>query len=328
VRSVSADRIAAAAAAIDPAFTGTPLLRGSALDGALGVELALKVETLNPIRSFKGRGTELFAAELVAGRTAAGAAPPHLVCASAGNFGQGLARAGVRRGLRVTVFAAEGANPLKVAAMRAFGAEVRLGGGDFDAAKDRARRHAADAGGLYVEDGAWPEIAEGAGTLALELTGAAGGDAPDAVLLPLGNGALATAWGRGSAAPRRRPAWSAWSPPARRRCACRSPPGGPSRRRPPTPSPTASPSASRCPTRSAPWPSWSTRWSPSTTPRSCGRCGWCTSTRASWWSRPAPPGSRRCWPTARAARWRGARVATPLCGGNVTPEQARAWLCA
>ena len=29
-----------------------------------------------------------------------------------------------------------------------------------------------------------------------------------------------------------------------------------------------------------------------------------------------------------AARWRGARVATPLCGGNVTPEQARAWLCA
>ena len=188
MRAISADRIAEAPRHIDPVFLDTPLLRGTALDADTGAELALKVETLNPIRSFKGRGTELFVAALVA----RGEAGP-LVCASAGNFGQGLARAGARRGLAVTVFAAEGANALKLGAMRALGAEVRLAGADFDAAKDAARAHAAATGALYVEDGAWPEIAEGAGTIARELTAA--GLRPAVALVPLGNGALVTGMG-------------------------------------------------------------------------------------------------------------------------------------
>jgi threonine dehydratase len=55
--------IESARAAIDPVFLNSPLLRESPLDAALGCALLLKVETLNPIRSFKGRGTEaLFAA--------------------------------------------------------------------------------------------------------------------------------------------------------------------------------------------------------------------------------------------------------------------------
>ncbi len=70
---------------------------------ALGV--VLKVETVNPIRSFKGRGADFLASQIPAG------APP-LVCASAGNFGQGLAYAARKRNLRLTVFAAESANPL------------------------------------------------------------------------------------------------------------------------------------------------------------------------------------------------------------------------
>ena len=180
-RRPSAGRIADAMTVIDPIFLRSPVIRGSSLDRALDAELVLKVETLNPIRSFKGRGTELFAASLAERRP--------LVCASAGNFGQGLARAAIRRGLTVTVFAAHRANPLKLAAMRAFGADVRLEGDDFDAAKGAARRHAESNDAMYVEDGALPEIAEGAGTIALELTVA--GVAPDVMLVPLGNGALA-----------------------------------------------------------------------------------------------------------------------------------------
>ena len=170
---------------IDPVFLHSPLVRGSSLDRVLDAELALKVETLNPIRSFKGRGTELLVARRPERRP--------LVCASAGNFGQGLARAGGRRGVPVTVFAAERANPLKVAAMRALGADVRLHGEDFDAAKNAARRHAQSVNAVYVEDGALPEIAEGAGTIALEMTEA--GVLPDVMLVPLGNGALATGIG-------------------------------------------------------------------------------------------------------------------------------------
>ena len=170
---------------IDPVFLNSPLLRGTSLDAALGAALTFKVETLNPIRSFKGRGTELLVSHLRDRRP--------LVCASAGNFGQGLARAAARRDRSVIVFAARRANPLKVEAMRALGAEVRLTGADFDAAKDASRRFAASSDSYYVEDGALPEIAEGAGTIALELTEA--GAMPEVMLVPLGNGALATGIG-------------------------------------------------------------------------------------------------------------------------------------
>lgn len=180
-RSIEIDRIEAAAAAIDPVFLDTPLVGHPALDAALGCTVLAKVETLNPIRSFKGRGTELFAAtELRPGDS--------LVCASAGNFGQGLARAAVRRGAECVVFAACSANPLKVEAMRRLGATVRLEGRDFDAAKAAARIFAADAGARFVEDGREPAIAEGAGTIGLEI--AARAPDLDAVLVPLGNGAL------------------------------------------------------------------------------------------------------------------------------------------
>ncbi len=185
MRAPSADRIAEAMSVIDPVFLRSPLIRGSSIDRVVEAEVVFKAEMLNPIRSFKGRGTELLVASLADERP--------LVCASAGNFGQGLARAGVRRGHEVTVFAAERANPLKVTAMRALGADVRLEGADFDAAKDAARRHAEASRAFYVEDGALPEIAEGAGTIALELTEA--GVSPDVMLVPLGNGALITGIG-------------------------------------------------------------------------------------------------------------------------------------
>jgi threonine dehydratase len=175
-------RIEEAGGLIDPVFLHTPVVRSEALDRELGREIVLKVETLTPIRSFKGRGASYLLHRL--GR----AAQAGLVCASAGNFGQGLAHAARSHGIAATVFAATNANPLKVAAMRGFGAAVRLEGEDFDAAKAAARAFAADTGRLFVEDGAHPAIAEGAGTIARELDGA---DAlGDAILVPLGNGSL------------------------------------------------------------------------------------------------------------------------------------------
>ncbi|WP_207480698.1 threonine ammonia-lyase [Arenibaculum pallidiluteum] len=180
-RSIDIARIEAAKGLIDPVFLDSPLVGHAALDAALGCEVLAKVETLNPIRSFKGRGTELFAAqELRAG--------DRLVCASAGNFGQGLARAAVRRGAECVVFAALTANPLKVEAMRRLGATVRLEGHDFDAAKAAARLFAAESGLRFVEDGREPAIAEGAGTIGLEIASQAPGIGT--VLVPLGNGAL------------------------------------------------------------------------------------------------------------------------------------------
>jgi threonine dehydratase len=183
--------IARARASIDPVFLDAPQFDAGLLAEALGARtMVLKVETLNPVRSFKGRGADYCVATLVAEARAAGTAPPRLVCASAGNFGQAIAWSARRRGVPATVFAAEQANPLKLERMRAFGAEVVLAGADFDAAKDAARAHAATLGAAarFVEDGRELSVTEGAGTIGMELARWAG--PLDAVLVPLGNGAL------------------------------------------------------------------------------------------------------------------------------------------
>jgi threonine dehydratase len=182
--------IEAAYSAIDPVFLDTPFLEHAAANDVLGCRLFAKVETLNPTRSFKGRGTDWFLENLPESHN-------WLVAASAGNFGQGLAYAARRRGLKLTVIAAASANTFKIDAMRRFGADVRLEGADFDAAKDAARAFATRNGCLYVEDGAECTIAEGAGTIALEITRqlTARSGSIDAILVPLGNGALLTGIG-------------------------------------------------------------------------------------------------------------------------------------
>jgi threonine dehydratase len=86
------------------------------------------------------------------------------------------------------VFAARGANVLKVERMRALGAQVHLAGRDFDEAKTAAREYAEREGAVFVEDGREPAIAEGAGSIAVELSA---WPVPfDAIIIPLGNGAL------------------------------------------------------------------------------------------------------------------------------------------
>ena len=178
---ISVERIAAAATAIDPVFRNTPQFICEGLSAALGRRVLLKVETLNPIRSFKGRGTSWFA------QTFKDKSKP-VICASAGNFGQGVAYCGTRAGLTVKVVAAETANPLKLDAMRTFGAEVILRGHDFDAAKLHAAELARASGGYFLEDGREPAIAEGAGTMVVELLQSA--TRPAAIYVPVGNGSL------------------------------------------------------------------------------------------------------------------------------------------
>ena len=175
---VDLGRVERATQLIDPVFRDTPQFAPEALGEALGCEFVLKVETVNPIRSFKGRGTDLLAQ--------AGSRAP-LACASAGNFGQGLAYAGRTHGREVRVFAAADANPLKLARMRALGAEVELVDGDFDDARDAVAAESDTRGWQLVVDGLDPEIAEGAGTMAVEL---ARFGHLDHVLVPVGNGSL------------------------------------------------------------------------------------------------------------------------------------------
>lgn len=189
---LSLERIEQAAYRIDPVFLHTPQFVCEPLSQALGVPLLTKVETLNPIRSFKGRGADFFL-QCILEKFPQRDFPP-LFCASAGNFGQAMAYICRKHGLPLTIYASVHANPLKIERMKALGAQVVLQGNDFDAAKLAARQQAQAVGGWMVEDGYEVAISEGAGSIGVELL-----QYPQplaAVVVPLGNGALLGGVGR------------------------------------------------------------------------------------------------------------------------------------
>jgi len=177
------DRVRAAAAVIDPVFLGSPQYECGPLGAALGCSVTLKVETLNPVRSFKGRGTETVVAQLEQ--------PTGLICASAGNLGQALAYSGVRRGIPVAVVAGRSANPLKIERIRSLGGTVVIEGEDIDDARGYARAVAERDGLRLVEDSLDIGTCEGAATIGLELLG----EPVDALVIALGGGALASGVG-------------------------------------------------------------------------------------------------------------------------------------
>ncbi|MFB6769231.1 threonine/serine dehydratase [Streptomyces sp. NPDC056337] len=180
-------RIRAARREIDPVFLDTPLYRCEALEPCLGCAVSIKLETANPIRSFKARGTELVASRL------ADSASRAVVCASAGNLGQALAWSGRRRGLDVTVVASRFATRVKLDRIRALGAKLELVDGDHETARERAAAIARYDRIRLVEDSLDIETCEGAATIGLELVDTA--PSFDAVLIALGGGALATGVG-------------------------------------------------------------------------------------------------------------------------------------
>ncbi|WP_234336672.1 threonine ammonia-lyase [Streptomyces xylophagus] len=180
-------RIRAAREAIDPVFLDTPLYRCEALEPGLGCTVSIKLETANPVRSFKGRGTEVVASLLADG------GPRAVVCASAGNLGQALAWSGRGRGLDVTVVASRFATAAKLDRIRALGARLELVDGDHELARERAAAIARYDGVRLVEDSLDIETCEGAATIGLELVDAV--SSFDAVLIALGGGALATGVG-------------------------------------------------------------------------------------------------------------------------------------
>lgn len=191
IPELEATAIRVAHGRIHPAFTHSPQFVHEGLSARLGVPVIVKIETVNPIRAFKGRGTWLAVHGLLEeGRIGPGRP---VVVASAGNFGQGVAFAARAVGVAAVVYVSHRANRAKVARMRALGATVIEVEGDFDDARAGSERHAADEGAELLVDGDDPRTATGAATMALELTDAVDAGhlpAPAVVSVPVGNGAL------------------------------------------------------------------------------------------------------------------------------------------
>ena len=185
------DAIRTAHLAIPRVFRDSPQFVHEGLSARLEVPVIVKVETVNPIGSFKGRGTWIAVAALAEeGRI--GPDRP-VVCVSAGNFGQGVAYAARALNVPAIVFCSTRANRGKVDRMRRLGAKVVESGDDFDDARGASEAYAAEHAAELLVDGDDVRISTGAATLAVELTDAvAAGHLPAPILasIPVGNGAL------------------------------------------------------------------------------------------------------------------------------------------
>lgn len=149
---------------IAPYVSPTPLISYPALDSYIGAEVRLKHENHHPMGAFKVRGGINLLAHLDEEQRQQG-----LITASTGNHGQSVANAGRIFGAKVVVVVPEGANPLKVRAMRNLGADVRFHGANFDQAREYSERLAKEEGYRYVHAANEPLLVAGVATYALEI---------------------------------------------------------------------------------------------------------------------------------------------------------------
>ena len=161
----------------------TPMYRSAGFSETLDLELHVKYENFQPIRSFKVRGGLYTMSLLDEAQRARG-----VTTASTGNHGQGIAYGGGTLGVPVTVVVPHGTPEVKSDAIRRLGAELVVHGQTIADGFSRSREIAADTGMMYIEDGEDFGLMAGAGTIGLEIME----DLPDAdaVVLPVGGGNL------------------------------------------------------------------------------------------------------------------------------------------
>jgi threonine dehydratase len=166
---------------VAPHLSPTPLFSYPALNELLGAEVFVKHENHQPIGAFKVRGGVNLISQLSAEERERG-----VIAASTGNHGQSIAYAARLFGVRATICVPENANPVKVASMRGFGAELVLHGRDFDEARERCERLAHEHGYRYVHSGNEPLLIAGVGTEALEILEQQ--PRVEAIVVPVGGG--------------------------------------------------------------------------------------------------------------------------------------------
>lgn len=181
------DRAAVEAAAqlLAGSILQTPIVHRESFCRWLGCDVYFKCETFQRTGSFKFRGASHAVRRLGSRSTVAG-----VTTHSSGNHGAALALAAREAGVPARIVVPRGANPLKRAAIEAYGGQI------VDCGETLAEREAAlarvceETGAVYVPPYDHPHIIAGQGTAALELSAAVA--ALDEVWVPVGGGGLAS----------------------------------------------------------------------------------------------------------------------------------------
>jgi threonine dehydratase len=161
----------------------TPLLTSRLLSNHTGFDVRLKAEMFQRGGSYKIRGPMNKFSYLTDAEKRRG-----VICSSAGNHAQGVALAAAYYGITAVVVMAENATPSKIAATRAYGAEVVLHGTIWDEANEKARQLVEERGYTYIHPFDDEELIAGQGTLGLEIYE----DWPEmeVAVVPIGGGGL------------------------------------------------------------------------------------------------------------------------------------------
>jgi len=161
----------------------TPTLPAPKLSALTGADVFVKYENLQVTNSFKERGAFTKLASLAPAERARG-----IIAMSAGNHAQAVAYHAARLGVPATIVMPETTPYVKVAATKAYGAEVVLEGEGISEAQARAATIAQEKNLTWLHPYDDPFVIAGQGTIALEMLE----DAPDldALVIPIGGGGL------------------------------------------------------------------------------------------------------------------------------------------
>lgn len=170
----------------------TPLHTPQRLQDELDLPtLLLKDDTLLPSCSLKDRASAMAVADAVR------LGVDHIACASTGNAAASLSVLAARAGIKTTIFVPATAPAAKLAQLELHGAKVNHVNGTYDEAFDFSIEQTI-ANGWYSRNCAYnPLLVEGKKTAAMEILLATGGQAPDAVFVPVGDGCIVSAVAKG-----------------------------------------------------------------------------------------------------------------------------------
>ncbi|HEX7527296.1 MAG TPA: pyridoxal-phosphate dependent enzyme, partial [Gaiellaceae bacterium] len=181
--AVTIDDVERAARTIAGRVHRTPLLRSGTLSEQLDADVRFKAELFQRTGSFKVRGALNRLTQLTDEEKGRG-----VISISAGNHAQAVAWAAREEGVDALIVMWQGADALKVAATRGYGAAIDQEAESPTTAFDRLDVLLAETGRTLVHPFNEPAVIAGQGTIALEIL--EDGPVPDVVIVPVGGGGL------------------------------------------------------------------------------------------------------------------------------------------
>ena len=161
---VTVEDVRAAQTLLAEVIRPTPLKFNRALADRLGTDVYLKCENLQRAGSFKIRGAYTRMSRLTPEERERG-----VVAASAGNHAQGVALAAQLLGIRSKVYMPVRAPMPKLAATRAYGAQIEQVGQTLDESLVAARAWAEETGAILIHPFDHVDVVAGQGTCGLEI---------------------------------------------------------------------------------------------------------------------------------------------------------------